>query len=219
MNSELREQVSAFVDGELSEQEAELLVLRLGRDASLREYAAKLMALGGQMRGEPEQADRGFLDRVRRGIAEQDPVEAREATVAAPAGRAASSGPWLRLAAGGALAFGVAAVALNFVVTPAPEPLAAPLAELDQPRPEKTEGVEYVVPSDAAPAGLVVADPELAAFYLTHSTKRMATAPGAGRVSALASTPLVARDDAADADAPAEPEPDETSDEIGVAYQ
>jgi negative regulator of sigma E activity len=39
-------QVSAFVDGELPENEAELLVRRLSQDAVLRQQVAEYLAIG-----------------------------------------------------------------------------------------------------------------------------------------------------------------------------
>jgi sigma-E factor negative regulatory protein RseA len=45
-------QVSAFVDGELPENEAELLVRRLSQDALLRKQVAEYLAIGRVMRGE-----------------------------------------------------------------------------------------------------------------------------------------------------------------------
>ena len=52
MNEAIRMQVSAFVDGELPENEAELLVRRLSQDAQLRKQVAEYLAIGRIMRGE-----------------------------------------------------------------------------------------------------------------------------------------------------------------------
>ena len=52
MNEAIRMQVSAFVDGELPENEAELLVRRLSQDALLRKQVAEYLAIGRVMRGE-----------------------------------------------------------------------------------------------------------------------------------------------------------------------
>lgn len=52
MNEAIRMQVSAFVDGELPENEAELLVRRLSQDAVLRQQVAEYLAIGRVMRGE-----------------------------------------------------------------------------------------------------------------------------------------------------------------------
>jgi anti-sigma factor RsiW len=45
-------QVSAFVDGELPENEADLLVRRLSQDAHLRKQVSEYLAIGRIMRGE-----------------------------------------------------------------------------------------------------------------------------------------------------------------------
>jgi negative regulator of sigma E activity len=45
-------QISAFVDGELPQNEAELLLRRLCQDGELRQQAAEYMAVGRIMRGE-----------------------------------------------------------------------------------------------------------------------------------------------------------------------
>ena len=45
-------QVSAFVDGELPENEADLLVRRLSQDAHLRQQVSEYLAIGRIMRGE-----------------------------------------------------------------------------------------------------------------------------------------------------------------------
>jgi anti-sigma factor RsiW len=46
-------QLSAYVDGELPESEAELLLRRLSQDASLRAELAEFLEIGRRMRGEP----------------------------------------------------------------------------------------------------------------------------------------------------------------------
>ena len=45
-------QISAFVDGELPENEADLLLRRMGQDAELRQKVAEYLAIGRAMRGE-----------------------------------------------------------------------------------------------------------------------------------------------------------------------
>lgn len=52
MNEAIRMQVSAFVDGELPENEAELLVRRLSQDGLLRKQVAEYLAIGRVLRGE-----------------------------------------------------------------------------------------------------------------------------------------------------------------------
>lgn len=62
MNEAIRMQLSAFVDGELPENEAELLLRRLSQDAELRQQVAEFMAIGRAMRGEVQVSG---IDRLR----------------------------------------------------------------------------------------------------------------------------------------------------------
>jgi hypothetical protein len=52
MNDAIKTQISAFVDGELPQNEAELLLRRLSQDVELRNQAAEYLAMGRAMRGE-----------------------------------------------------------------------------------------------------------------------------------------------------------------------
>ena len=52
MNDAIKMQISAFVDGELPQNEAELLLRRLCQDRNLRQQAAEYLAMGRVMRGE-----------------------------------------------------------------------------------------------------------------------------------------------------------------------
>lgn len=52
MNDAINMQVSAFVDGELPDNESELLLRRLSQDAELRQQAADFLAIGRAMRGQ-----------------------------------------------------------------------------------------------------------------------------------------------------------------------
>ena len=52
MNDAIRMQISAFVDGELPDNESDLLLRRMGQDAELRQKVAEYLAIGRVMRGE-----------------------------------------------------------------------------------------------------------------------------------------------------------------------
>ena len=52
MNDGIKMQISAFVDGELPQNEAELLLRRLCQDAELRQQVAEYLAMGRIIRGE-----------------------------------------------------------------------------------------------------------------------------------------------------------------------
>ena len=53
MNDAIRMQLSAFVDGELPENEAELLLRRMSQDENLRLEVAEFLAIGRLIRDEP----------------------------------------------------------------------------------------------------------------------------------------------------------------------
>jgi anti-sigma factor RsiW len=75
MNDAIRMQLSAFVDGELPENEAELLLRRMSQDAELRSEIAEYMAIGRLIRDE---AGLAGADRLHERVAaelEQRPVE------------------------------------------------------------------------------------------------------------------------------------------------
>ncbi|HET6628943.1 MAG TPA: sigma-E factor negative regulatory protein [Woeseiaceae bacterium] len=99
-------QVSAFVDGELAENETELLLRRLSQDAALRQLVAQYLRIGRAVRGEREISGMSDLrGRIANALGEEQPTE----TVAA-AGRSPSR--WLRPVAGVAVAATVAGLAL-----------------------------------------------------------------------------------------------------------
>lgn len=61
MNEGIKMQISAFVDGELPEAEAQLLVRRLSQDAELRQQAGEYFAIGRALRGQASVAAIGDL--------------------------------------------------------------------------------------------------------------------------------------------------------------
>lgn len=200
MTQELHEQVSAFIDGELPEAEAELLVRRLSSDPELHAEARRMLRLSQAIRGETSVADEGFSARVLAAL-DEEPTLDTEAAPAASAGSPAGGG-WLRTATGGGIVVGVAALALLALPDgqpapdgPAPETSvasetsAAGLAETPAP-------FEYTVPLNPPDAGPVSVDPELAAYYLNHSLSAPSIAPGTGSMRML-SGDAMAEDDAA----------------------
>lgn len=104
MNDALKMQISAFVDGELSDAEAELLTRRLGQDASLRQQAARYLEIGQLMRDEHAPAGAaGLRARIATALRSESLPQASEPS-AAPR--------WMRPAAGVAIAASVAVLAL-----------------------------------------------------------------------------------------------------------
>jgi sigma-E factor negative regulatory protein RseA len=106
MSEQIREQVSAFLDGELPGTETELLLKRLTRDGELRESFGRYALIGEALRGSGSQIlTKGFASRVNLAI----DGEAVPAHVAATAVRERR---WWRPLAGVSVAAGVAAVAI-----------------------------------------------------------------------------------------------------------
>jgi sigma-E factor negative regulatory protein RseA len=71
MSDEIREQLSALVDDELSDVEQPLLLGRMQRDAELRECLGRYQLIGEVMRGIADTTTLGVADRVRR-VLQQD---------------------------------------------------------------------------------------------------------------------------------------------------
>jgi sigma-E factor negative regulatory protein RseA len=106
MSEQIREQVSAFLDGELPDTETELLLKRLTRDGELRESFGRYALIGEALRGAGSQIlTRGFASRVNLAI------DGEPAHVPVLATRPRASG-WWRPLAGVTVAAGVAAVAI-----------------------------------------------------------------------------------------------------------
>lgn len=106
MNETLKEQISAYVDGELPDGESELLVRRLSQDPSLRDLADSYLAIGRAIRGEvsmPRVA--GLRERIAQNLGSETPQPAE----AAPA---QASNRYLRPIAGVGIAAAVAVLAL-----------------------------------------------------------------------------------------------------------
>jgi sigma-E factor negative regulatory protein RseA len=106
MSEQIREQISAFLDGELPNSESELLLKRLTRDAELRESFGRYALIGEALRGSGRvPLTRGFALRLNRAI---DGERAAAGVQAVHASRPR----WWRPVAGAAVAAGVAAVAV-----------------------------------------------------------------------------------------------------------
>jgi len=106
MNDGIKMQISAFVDGELPQNEAELLLRRLCQDAELRQQASEYLAMGRVMRGERTVAGMAMLrERVSAAIDDNNLQQEFESTKAA-------APRFVRPVAGAAIAATVALVAL-----------------------------------------------------------------------------------------------------------
>jgi sigma-E factor negative regulatory protein RseA len=102
MNDEIREQLSALVDDELSDVEQPLLLGRLQRDAELRACLGRYQLIGEVMRGSGDTATLGIADRVQQALAGDMPAT----------GEASGRMPLWKPVAGLAVAASVALVAI-----------------------------------------------------------------------------------------------------------
>lgn len=106
MNEAIKMQLSAFIDGELLENEKELLLRRLSQDAELRQQVAEYLAIGRAMRNEVQVGSINELrDRVA-GAIDDKPLENVEVDIETRGNR------MLRPLAGFAIAASVALVAI-----------------------------------------------------------------------------------------------------------
>src|SRR5450755_4635448 len=106
MSEQIREQVSAFLDGELPNTETELLLKRLTRDGELRESFGRYALIGEALRGAGSHIlTRGFASRVNLAI------DGEPAPIPGHAQHTRAS-RWWRPLAGVTVAAGVATVAI-----------------------------------------------------------------------------------------------------------
>ena len=121
MNEAIKMQISAFVDGELPDSEADLLLRRMSQDPQLRQAAADYLELGRVMRG--ESSLRG-VERLRERIAAAIDDKVVEDGVVGPE---SESGKALRPLVGVAVAASVALIAIfGLQLTPGVDTQAPP---------------------------------------------------------------------------------------------
>jgi sigma-E factor negative regulatory protein RseA len=179
MSEQIREQVSAFLDGELPNSESELLLRRLARDGELRESFGRYALIGEALRGgSAALMAKGFAGRVNIAI-DGEPAVANAAI--APAHRR----HWWRPLAGAAVAASVAVAAVVGLQQRAVAPTlrsglalsaqnspAAPLAVQAQgaalvqaPR----EAISYTVPAASVAAPGTMPPARLTNYVFAHS--------------------------------------------------
>jgi sigma-E factor negative regulatory protein RseA len=166
MSDQIREQVSAFLDGELPDSETELLLKRLTRDGELREAFGRYALIGETLRGASRApVSRGFAARVNRAI-DGEPAPAIPQTLPAAQGR------WWKSIAGAGVAAGVAAVAVvalqQRAVAPGVRATLPAIAQNVRPAQPK-EALSYIVPaaSTVAATASTVAAAAMPATRLT----------------------------------------------------
>jgi sigma-E factor negative regulatory protein RseA len=171
MSEQIREQVSAFLDGELPSTETELLLKRLTRDGELRESFGRYALIGEALRGGRQTLlTKGFASRVNLAI-DGEPVPAGGLQVQSHAAR------WWRPFAGVAVVAGVAAVAIVAVQqhsmsgrpavalsgASAPLSAAAPVLAANH------EAISYTVPAAPAVAPAAAPTGRLTNYMFAHS--------------------------------------------------
>jgi len=156
MNDAIRMQISAFVDGELPENEAELLLRRMSQDVELRQKVAEYLAIGRLMRGEVNVPGIDRLhERVAAAISEtasDAPLDTSGQQAIVPVRRS------VRPLAGFAVAATVALIAIfGLQMTPGvDQPVTAPA------------GTQAVVAEEASYTVPEPADDQLRQYYLSH---------------------------------------------------
>jgi sigma-E factor negative regulatory protein RseA len=125
MSEQIREQISAFLDGELPGAESELLLKRMLRDSALRDSFGRYALIGEAMRGMKHVPLRGNITGAINGAIDGEPARPAAGVPARAAQR------WWRTLGGAAVAASVAVVGVVALQlrTPAP-PLTASVSAL-----------------------------------------------------------------------------------------
>jgi negative regulator of sigma E activity len=168
MSEQIREQVSAFLDGELPNSETELLLKRLTRDADLRDSFGRYALVGECLRGGGARLTQDLRARVNHAI-DGEPLTAGQTRAART-----QVERWWRPAAGAAVAAGVMAVSvLSFQqraevpgVAALPLPTSARVAA-DQAAPR--EALSYTVPATVGQAPTAMPAARLTNYVFAHS--------------------------------------------------
>ena len=197
MTDPVKEQLSAFLDGELPEAELDLLLKRVHRDSGLQGSLDRY-ALAGEALRSPNfpVPSAGFAMRISQAIA-AEAGDSKPVTAPAPSSRIAAA-RWLRPVGGAAIAAGVAALAVMAVQPQSPETAVAPMANVNPAPSDK-----YIVPNTTTPTQLVPAT-YLAKYVMAHSEYALPL----GRRTVLSS---VLSDDESDTEAAATEPGDITS--------
>ena len=166
MTDPVKEQLSAFLDGELHEAELDLLLKRVHRDAVLQGSLDRYSLAGEALRGRTFPVpSAGFAARISQAIA-AEAADAKPVVAPTPITRVAPR--WLRPAGGAAIAAGVAVLAVMAVQPQAPETAAVPMANVDQASSDK-----YIVPNTAPTTTQLVPATYLAKYVMAHSEYAM----------------------------------------------
>jgi sigma-E factor negative regulatory protein RseA len=171
MSDYLRDQLSAFIDGELPKHEIELLFKRLDGNPELRATLARYSLIGESLRTRSaEGPSRTFAERVRAAVRESGPLAASAASSAR-----LHQWRWLRPVAGVAVAATVAAVAILGLQSIQPAVDQPPQVAVNVPTQAvvigsqaTVESPSYIVPAPAS-AGSPMNAARLTNYVVAHS--------------------------------------------------
>jgi len=194
MNDAIRMQISAFVDGELPDAEADLLLRRMSQDAELRRKAAEYLEIGRALRG--ERNVRG-IDRLLDRIAAEIDDKPMDDDVAAPKSAPARA---IRPLTGIAVAASVALIAIfGLQVTPGVDDEVASESAVA----ETAEDPGYTVPQQV--------DEQLRQYYLSHGAS--SSELGANGMNARLVTLRLSEEELSEEEVEDSDEADESADE------
>lgn len=171
MSDYLRDQLSAFIDGELPKHEIELLFKRLDGNPELRATLARYSLIGESLRTRSaEGPSRTFAERVRAAVRESGPLAASAASSVR-----SHQWRWLRPVAGVAVAATVAAVAILGLQSIQPAVDQPPQVAVNVPTQAvvigsqtTVESPSYIVPAPAS-AGSPMNAARLTNYVVAHS--------------------------------------------------
>jgi sigma-E factor negative regulatory protein RseA len=166
MTDQINDQISAFIDNELSADESALLVRRFERDAEARTRAMRYTLIGASLRGE---------------LLEPHPSVLRQRVAAALSGGTAPGTPkprerwtdrWARPLLGVGIAATVAVVAVGTLRSLNEAAFApgnvTPLTGIPLQVSDRVNAPSYVVPADSAPEQSLTVAPRLANYLMHH---------------------------------------------------
>ncbi|HEX6996466.1 MAG TPA: sigma-E factor negative regulatory protein [Gammaproteobacteria bacterium] len=161
MSEQIHDQVSAFIDDELSAEECAFLVRRFERDPASRSKLVRYSLIGSALRGELLQPDPDMLRRRVHNALHGVPSTQRPAAASPPAQRKVENARWASPTVGLGLAASVAVAAI-FVVRE--------MNGGDDTSEAATPVMSTVVPADTSPSPRVVAPlpPIRLTNYLLH---------------------------------------------------
>jgi negative regulator of sigma E activity len=162
MTEHVQEQISAFIDDELSSEECAFLVRRFSSDPHARQQVVRYAAIGSALRSEALSASSSLLrDRINSALDGMPSAPARQSRQPARVRR------WAQLMAGSSIAASVAVAAL-FGLRSLNQPNEAVVnaTTVAAPGRQWTEPASYVVPGESADAARVVVPPIRLTNYL-----------------------------------------------------